>query len=96
MLELKLKDRCKFDLPPTSIHIVEEDPEDGCVIAYDLGQGMMTEQLSDQFGYVRKKLSEQPSMVQWAEFHICYMTEDDAPKAATKRLYACSICRRSS
>lgn len=57
MITVNLKDGGKFDLPPESILMLEEDQQakKGCTIVYSLEQGKNTaEELTDAYGFVKK------------------------------------------
>ncbi|MGE4321763.1 MAG: hypothetical protein AB7E60_01885 [Sphingobium sp.] len=56
MLKLKLATGERFEIAASAINIVEEAPGDqkGCIIAYDIGEGVTDAALSDQYGFVRK------------------------------------------
>ena len=57
-LKLKLQNGARFELPAAAINIVEEQPGEakGCCIGYDIGAGAADQQLSDQYGYVKKQV----------------------------------------
>ena len=58
MITLTLADEGKFDLPPESIHLLEQDGK-GCMIAYNLGTGPNeVEHLKDNYGFVKKLWGE--------------------------------------
>lgn len=57
MFNVRLEDDSKFDLPMSSIIILEESEEGKkATILYDIGNGRQFDKLKDNYGFIRKAM----------------------------------------
>lgn len=78
MLHLTTAAKERLEIPPGCIVAVMK-PSDGgnpCAIIYDIGVGMQIDQLSDQYGYVKKLAVDAQAMVNPIEVRTVEPGED--------------------
>ncbi|GEM_PF-1564383 len=72
MLHLKTADGARLEIPATAIIAVMK-PSDGvnpCAIIFDMGAGPQVDQLSDQYGFVKKLANDGQALVNPIELRI--------------------------